>query len=291
MMVLSDPVIQAIGKYISNTMQDPDIMTEIRAALVGACGKMGTGLVRRIMSTEDMTVAAAFDLMRVGEDIGEITGIGKIGVPVSDPKDLATVLKEAKVDVILDFTIAKATAINAPIAAAAGVNLIIGTTGLTPEIMADIRKAVEDNNVAAVQSTNYSIGVGIFIKLCAEAARNLGLDYDVEIIEAHHNQKKDAPSGTAFSTAEAISEALGGKEFVHGREGLCPRGKEIGIHAVRGGDIVGDHTAMFIGNCERIEIKHQAHSRDVFIAGAVLAAKWVCSQEKGKIYSMKDVLA
>ena len=266
-------------------------MADIRAALVGACGRMGTGIVRKIMSTDGITVAAAFDLVRIGDDIGEVAGIGKIGVPVSDAKDLSTVLKEAKVDVILDFTIAKATAVNAPIAAAAGVNLIIGTTGLTPEIIADIQKAVEENDVAAVQSTNYSIGVGVFIKLCREAARNLGLDYDVEIVEAHHNQKKDAPSGTALSTAEAISEELGGKEFVHGRQGLCPRGKEIGIHAVRGGDIVGDHTAMFIGNCERIEIKHQAHSREVFIAGAVLAAKWVCSQKKGKIYSMTDVLA
>ena len=266
-------------------------MADIRAALVGACGRMGTGIVRKIMSTDGITVAAAFDLVRIGDDIGEVAGVGKIGVPVSDAKDLSTVLKEAKVDVILDFTIAKATAVNAPIAAAAGVNLIIGTTGLTPEIMADIQKAVEENDVAAVQSTNYAIGVGVFIKLCREAARNLGLDYDVEIVEAHHNQKQDAPSGTALSTAEAISEELGGKEFVHGRQGLCPRGKEIGIHAVRGGDIVGDHTAMFIGNCERIEIKHQAHSREVFIAGAVLAAKWVCSQKKGKIYSMTDVLA
>ena len=265
--------------------------TEVRAALVGACGRMGTGIVRKIMATEGITVAAAFDLVRIGEDIGEVAGIGKIGVNVSDAKDLATVLKEAKVDVLLDFTIAKATAVNAPIAAAAGVNLIIGTTGLTPEIMSDIKAAVADNNVAAVQSTNYSIGVGVFIKLCREAAKNLGLDYDVEIIEAHHNQKKDAPSGTALSTAEAISEELGGKEFVYGREGLCPRGKEIGIHAVRGGDIVGDHTAMFIGNCERIEIKHQAHSREVFIAGAVLAAKWVVSQKKGSVYSMTDVLA
>ena len=266
-------------------------MANVRVGLVGACGRMGSLIVRRVLATEGMEISAAFDLVNIGKDIGEVVGVGPLNVPVSDSKDLAAVLKESNTDVLLDFTVAPATAANAPVAAAAGVNLIIGTTGLTPEIMADIRKAVEDNNVAAVQSTNYSIGVGIFIKLCAEAARNLGLDYDVEIIEAHHNEKKDAPSGTAFTTAEAISEALGGKEFVHGREGLCPRGKEIGIHAVRGGDIVGDHTAMFIGNCERIEIKHQAHSREVFIAGAVLAAKWVCSQEKGKIYSMKDVLA
>ena len=263
---------------------------EIRAALVGACGRMGTMIVRRIMATEGITVSAAFDLVNVGKDIGEVAGIGKIDVPVSDAKDLAKVLKDTKTDVLLDFTIAAATAVNAPVAAAAGVNLIIGTTGLSAEQKTDITEAVIKNKVAAVISSNYSIGVGVFFKLCREAARNLGLDYDVEIIEAHHNQKKDAPSGTAMTAAEIISEELGGKEFVHGRQGLCPRGKEIGIHAVRGGDIVGDHTVMFIGNSERIEIKHQAHSREVFVGGAVLAAKWVVSQKKGVVYAMSDVL-
>ena len=120
---------------------------------------------------------------------------------------------------------------------------------------------------------------------------HLGLDYDVEIIEAHHNQKKDAPSGTAMTVAEIISKELGGKDFGYGREGQCSRGKEIGIHAVRGGDIVGDHTVMFVGNSERIEIKHQAHSREVFVGDAVLAAKWVVSQKKSVVYAMSDVLA
>ena len=264
--------------------------SEIRAALVGACGRMGTMIVRRIMATEGITISAAFDLVNVGKDIGEVAGIGKIDVPVSDPKDLAEVLKSSKTEVLLDFTIAAATAVNAPVAAGAGVNLIIGTTGLTAEQKTNITEAVIKNKVAAVISSNYSIGVGVFFKLCREAAKNLGLDYDVEIIEAHHNQKKDAPSGTAMTVAEIISKELGGKEFVHGREGLCPRGKEIGIHAVRGGDIVGDHTVMFVGNSERIEIKHQAHSREVFVGGAVLAAKWVVSQKKGVVYAMSDVL-
>jgi 4-hydroxy-tetrahydrodipicolinate reductase len=266
-------------------------MAEVRAALVGACGKMGQMIVRRINATEGMTVSAAFDLVNVGKDIGEICNIGKLDVPVSDPKDLEKVLKESKTDVLLDFTVAPATAANAPIAAKAGVNLIIGTTGLSDEVKKSIADAVAENNIAAVMSTNYSIGVGVFFKLCREAAKNLGLDYDIEIVEAHHNQKKDAPSGTALTTAEIISEELGGKDFVYGREGVCPRGKEIGIHSVRGGDIVGDHTVMFIGNAERIEIRHQAHSREVFVAGAVLAAQWVVKQKKGKIYAMTDVLA
>ena len=257
--------------------------SEIRAALVGACGRMGTMIVRRLMSTEGITVSAAFDLVRVGDDIGEVAGIGKIGVPVSDAKDLEKVLKETKTEVLIDFTIAKATAVNAPIAAAAGVNLVIGTTGLS----AEQKTAITD----AVISSNYSIGVATFMKLCKQATGLLGNDYDVEIIEAHHNQKKDAPSGTAMTAAEIISKELGGKEFVYGREGQCPRGKEIGIHAVRGGDIVGDHTVMFIGNSERIELRHQAHSREVFVSGAVLAAKWVPGQKKGVVYDMNDVLA
>ena len=189
-----------------------------------------------------MTVSSAFDLINIGKDIGEVVGVGALGVPVSDSKDLAQVLKDSKTDVLLDFTIAKATAVNAPIAADAGVNLIIGTTGLSDEVKQSITDAVVRNNVAAVISTNYSIGVGVFNKLIRQAALLLGNDYDVEIIEAHHNQKQDAPSGTAMTAAEIISEAMGGKEFKYGREGHCPRGKEIGIHAIRGGDIVGDHT-------------------------------------------------
>ena len=265
-------------------------MTEVRAALVGACGKMGSLIIRRILATDGITISAAFDIANVGRDIGEVIGIGKLDIPVSDSKDLASILKKTKTDVLIDFTVAPATAVNAPVAAAAGVNLIIGTTGLTAEQKTNIIDSIIKNKVAAVISTNYSIGVGVFNKLIADAAKYLGNDYDVEIIEAHHNQKKDAPSGTAMTAAEIISEAMGGKDLVFGREGICPRGKEIGIHAVRGGDIVGDHTVMFIGNSERIEIRHQAHTREIFVGGAVMAAKWVASQKKGVVYAMSDVL-
>lgn len=251
---------------------------------------MGNLLIRRILATEGLELSAAFDLVKIGEDVGDAIGVGHLGVPISDSKDLAKVLKESKTDVLIDFTIAAATAVNAPAAAAAGVNLIIGTTGLTAEQKTNITDAVIKNNVAAVISSNYSIGVGVFFKLIRDAAKYLGDAYDVEIIEAHHNQKKDAPSGTAMTAAEIISDAMGGKEIIYGREGICPRGKEICIHAIRGGDIVGDHTVMFIGNSERIEIRHQAHSREIFVGGAVMAAKWVVSQKKGVVYDMSDVL-
>jgi 4-hydroxy-tetrahydrodipicolinate reductase len=260
----------------------------INAAVLGACGRMGSLIIENITNSTDIQLVAAFDINNFGKDAGEFARVGNLGVKISDVKDLEAVLKESKADVLIDFTIAGATAINAPIAARAGVNLIIGTTGLTPEQRAVIDEAIQEGQVSAVISPNFSVGVNVFFKILREAAKYLP-DYDIEIIEAHHNQKKDAPSGTALRAADVISEALGGKEYVYGREGIAPRGKEIGIHGVRAGDITGDHTVLFAGNSERIEIKHTAHSRQIFAKGAVRAAEWVCGQKPG-IYSMDDVL-
>ena len=260
----------------------------INAAVLGACGRMGSLIIENITCSTNMQLVAAFDVSNIGRDAGEFAHVGNLGIQISDVKDLETVLKKTQVEVLIDFTIAGATIVNAPVAAGCGVNLIIGTTGLTPEQRVVIDEAIRKNKVRAVISPNYSVGVNVFFKIIREAAKYLE-DYDIEIIEAHHNQKKDAPSGTALRAADVISEALGGKEYVYGREGLAPRGKEIGIHAVRGGDITGDHTVLFVGNSERIEIRHMAHSRQIFAKGAVRAAEWVCGQEPG-IYSMDDVL-
>ena len=260
----------------------------INAAVLGACGRMGSLIIENITSSTNMQLVAAFDVGNIGRDAGEFAHVGNLGIQISDVKDLETVLKKTQAEVLIDFTIAGATIVNAPVAAGCGVNLIIGTTGLTPEQRAVIDEAIRKNKVRAVISPNYSVGVNVFFKIVREAAKYLS-DYDIEIIEAHHNQKKDAPSGTALRAADVISEALGGKEYVYGREGLAPRGKEIGIHAVRGGDITGDHTVLFVGNSERIEIRHMAHSRQIFAKGAVRAAEWVCGKEPG-IYNMDDVL-
>ncbi|MDD2438861.1 MAG: 4-hydroxy-tetrahydrodipicolinate reductase [Methanosarcinaceae archaeon] len=260
----------------------------IKVAVIGACGRMGSLLVETITKTPKLQLSAAFDINNVGKDVGEMARIGTLGIEVSDVKALEAVLKKSKTDVLIDFTVAGATVVNAPLVAACGVNLIIGTTGLSPEQRALIDEAIRENGIRAVISPNYSVGVNVFFKLIREAAQYLS-DYDIEIIEAHHNQKKDAPSGTALRAAEVLSEAVGGKEFVYGREGLAPRKNEIGIHAIRGGDITGDHTVLFVGSSERIEIKHMAHSRQIFVNGAVQAAAWVCAQEPG-IYSMDDVL-
>ncbi len=260
----------------------------IRTAVTGACGRMGTLIIQNILDSGDMELSAAFDITNIGMDVGEAIGTGHLGVPVSDPADIQTVIKETGTQVVIDFTIAAAAAGNVVRAANAGANLVVGTTGFSEEQTRQMHQAIRDNGVAAVISPNFAVGVNIFWELLKEAAGSLD-GFDVEIIEAHHNKKKDAPSGTAVKAAQVISEVLGGREYVYGRQGLAPRGDEIGIHAVRGGDVVGDHTVMFFGDGERIEVRHQAHSRQAFAGGAVRAAHWVMEQEAG-VYGMADVL-
>jgi 4-hydroxy-tetrahydrodipicolinate reductase len=252
-----------------------------RIAVAGALGRMGTLIIQEAAKVEGMQLVAGLDAVGAGR---ELPG----GLLVRNASDIEAVLKESRPDVLIDFTIAKAAVENASTAAKMGVDLVVGTTGLSAEQHSQMRKAIE-GNVAAVISPNFSLGVNVFWKLVAEAALALE-DYDIEVIEAHHNQKKDAPSGTALATVEAIAAALGEKEIVYGRQGLMPRKKEIGVHAVRAGDIVGDHTVLFAGPGERLEIKHQAHSRAAFASGAVRAAAWVAGRSPG-IYSMADVLA
>lgn len=260
----------------------------INIGVTGASGRMGRLLIDNILRMEGVQLTSAFDLVNVGEDVGEVAHIGTLNVPISDASDMESVLKDSNTHVLIDFTIANATAVNAPRAASCGVSLVIGTTGLTAEQKKAIEDSILENNVAGIISPNYSVGVYVFFKLLEEATKYLD-DVDIEIIEAHHNQKKDAPSGTAKGAAEVISKVLGGKEYVYGREGLAPRGQEIGIHAVRGGDIVGDHTVLFAGDGERIEVKHQAHSRQAFAGGAVKAAAWIGGAKPG-LYSMQDIL-
>ncbi len=260
----------------------------IKIAVTGACGKMGGLIIENVLKSKDMKLVSAIDVTNMGKDIGDVMRIGKLNVPVWDANDINTTLEKTKPNVLIDFTIAHAAVNNVLASTGKKINLVVGTTGFTPEQRVSMEKAIKENGVAAVISPNFSIGVNVFWGLLAEAAKRLS-DYDIEIIEAHHNQKKDAPSGTAAKAAEVISKTLGGRDFIYGRHGLSPRQKEIGIHAVRGGDIVGDHTVLFAGDGERIEIKHQAHSRQAFAMGAVKAAAWVFKASPG-IYEMRDVL-
>jgi len=224
----------------------------------------------------------------LGMDAGEAAGIGPIRIPVTE--DLGAVAPEC--DVIIDFSGRAAGPGNASTAASLSKPIVIGTTGMTGDDMRLIRAA--SRSVPCLVSPNMSVGVNLLFKLCGEAAGVLGEDYDVEIIEAHHRHKKDAPSGTAKRLVEIVAQgrgrALDGR-VVHGREGDTgerPRG-DIGVHSIRGGDIVGEHTVCFAGPGERIELVHRARSREPFALGALLAAKWIVGKRPG-LYDMGDVL-
>ncbi len=264
----------------------------IQAAVTGACGRMGTLIMSNILQADDMELVAGFDFVRVGEDIGSVVGGGTLGISVTSPDNLESELAKTMPDVLIDFTIAQAAVKTIETACKCGVNLVVGTTGFTPEQQQQNMENITKAGIKAVIAPNFSIGVNVFLKLLEEASKHL-YNYDIEIIEVHHNQKKDAPSGTAIKAAEVINQQIGvQKPVIYGREGFSPRGSEIAIHALRGGDIVGDHTVLFAGDGERIVIKHQAHSRQSFAAGAITAVRWLCSQQnipKG-VYGMKDVL-
>ncbi|MDK2916693.1 MAG: 4-hydroxy-tetrahydrodipicolinate reductase [Euryarchaeota archaeon] len=249
----------------------------VKVVVSGALGRMGTNIGRIVDAAPDMELVG-------GIDVREGTLFGAEVVPAAK---IDAFLKEKRPDVLIDFTVAAAAVENIKAAAANGVALVVGTTGFSPEQRATIASAVE-GTVPAVISSNFSVGVNIFWKLVREAARELG-DYDIEVTEAHHRYKKDAPSGTAKTILEILDQELGGREKVYGRVGETERKGEIGVHVIRGGDIVGDHSVLFAGNFECIEVSHRAYDRAVFAQGAVRAARWVVGREP-RIYGMQDVL-
>lgn len=249
---------------------------------------MGGLIIENVLKSGEMKLVSAIDIYNIGKDIGEVMRIGALNVTVEDANNIEKSFESSKPDVLIDFTVADPAVKNVLAAARKKVNLVVGTTGFSREQRSVMETAIKFSGVSAVFSPNFSIGVNVFYGLLAEAAARLG-DYDIEIIEAHHNQKKDSPSGTALEAARTITNVLGDREFIYGRHGQAPRKREIGIHAVRGGDIVGDHTVLFAGEGERIEIKHQAHSRQAFAKGAIRAAEWVCYARSG-VFDMKDVL-
>ncbi|VVB52144.1 4-hydroxy-tetrahydrodipicolinate reductase [uncultured archaeon] len=267
----------------------------INVALFGS-GRMGRAITRTLADCKDMKLVLVFTAPGtpdVGKDMGVLAGLpsGENGVIIQEATDVAQKLKKSKVNVAVDFTEASAATANMTAAASAGCSLVIGTTGFTPEQRKAIEDAVAKNNVGAVISPNFSVGVNVFWKLLEEAAKKLP-SYDVEIVEAHHKFKKDAPSGTAMKSAEVIAKALGRDlktSAVYGRQGLSPRKTEdIAILAVRGGDIVGDHTAYYITVGERIEITHRAHGREAFASGIPPATRYI-TKNKGT-HTMADVL-
>jgi len=263
----------------------------IYAIVCGAAGRMGGRIVAMIRQSDDFTLVGAVEQPNsasIGQDAGEVAGIGKLGVPVTG--DLGAVVSEGQV--VIDFTAPQATISHLATAAQAKVPVVVGTTGCDTVQLDRIKEL--SASVPCVLSPNMSIGVNLVFKILAEVAPVLGDGYDVEIVETHHRLKKDAPSGTALKMARVIAAALGrdlDKVGVYGRRGMVGvRGKdEIAIHAVRAGEVVGDHTVLFEGGGERIEVTHRAHSRDNFARGALRAARWIIGRPSG-LYDMQDVL-
>ena len=263
----------------------------IRIAITGAAGRMGKTLIEAVALTDNAVVSAAIERPEstlIGADTGELIGLGSNGVKVAG--DISEVINDF--DVLIDFTVPAATVKNVEACAAAGKSMVIGTTGCSEEQLVLIKQTAEKAGV--VMASNYSTGVNATFKLLTIAAQILGDDYDVEVVEAHHRHKVDSPSGTALSMGEAVCDGLGRdlKEVaVNGRDGIvgARTQQEIGFHAVRGGDVVGDHTVMFLADGERVEITHKASSRMSFARGAVRAAKWIAGRKSG-LFDMQDVL-
>jgi 4-hydroxy-tetrahydrodipicolinate reductase len=263
----------------------------VKIAVCGAAGRMGQRIIVAVREADGCEVSGALERPgheQVGQDAGLIAGCGAIGVAISD--DLNAVVRGC--DVLIDFTVPKVSLKNLEVCGLNGKAIVIGSTGFTPEERALAAELAKD--IPCVLAPNMSVGVNVCFKILKDVAKTLGNDFDVEIVELHHNKKKDAPSGTAVRMGEVVAEALGrdyNKVANYHREGICGERtrEEIGMQTVRGGDIIGEHTVYFIGMGERIEISHRAMTRDMFSRGSVRAAKWIVGQKSG-LYDMQDVL-
>ena len=262
----------------------------ISIAVAGAAGRMGRHLLEQILSAPDLRLAGTLESGRhpeLGSDAGSLVG-RPTGVRLTD--DIKVALNGAQV--VVDFSAPEATASVLRAAAEMRVACVVGTTGLSAEAKDALEYATQ--RVAVMAAPNMSVGVQVLGYVMREAIRLLGPGFDVEIVEAHHRMKVDAPSGTAVRLGEIAAQALGTTLEAagrHGRHGVpgARTASEIGLHAGRAGDIVGDHTVMLAGDGERLELVHRAHSRAVFAAGALRAARWVVGKPAGR-YSMSDVL-
>ena len=259
----------------------------MRIAVVGASGRMGRAIVR-LAENEGIDVVCAVGASDIGRDVGELAGIGAIGTPVVDGLGA---LEAVRADVVVDFSAPGATRALAPIAATAGSAIVSGTTGLDEPALAALDAAAA--SVPVFWEPNTSAGVHVLGEIVEQAARALA-DWDIEIVEMHHHGKADAPSGTALRLAERAADARSpaAMRLVHGRSGRpgARSPSEIGMHALRGGDVVGEHIVYLAGGGERIELAHRATSRDVFAHGALRAVRWIAGRPAGR-YSMRDVLA
>ncbi len=263
----------------------------IKAIVTGAGGRMGGRIIHMLEGVEGIALAAAVERPghpAVGKEVGEVVGLPAKGVKICG--SLAEALPQG--DVLIEFTHPEPSLAHLKAVADAGKAMVLGTTGLSPEQLAEVRALAARTRL--VFAPNMSMGVNLMFKVVADIAKVLSSGYDVEIVEAHHRLKKDAPSGTALKLAQVIAQALDrdlDKVGVYARKGIIGERtpQEIGVQTVRAGDIVGEHTVLFGGMGERLEIIHRAHSRDNFARGAVRAALWIMGQAPG-LYDMQDVL-
>lgn len=262
-----------------------------RVAVVGAAGRMGKALIQAVSEAEGMNLGAAIERTGstlIGADAGELAGIGRTGVAIGD--SLAAAVD--RFDVVIDFTAPQATLDHLAICRTHRKRMVIGTTGFSEAQKAELQAAAAE--IPIILAPNMSVGVNLCFKLLDIAARVMGDEVDIEVIEAHHRHKVDAPSGTALRMGEVVADALGRdlKECaVYGREGITGERdrKTIGFETIRAGDVVGDHTVLFAALGERVEITHKASSRMTFANGAVRGAGWLMQRDSG-LFDMQDVL-
>ena len=263
----------------------------IGVTITGVCGRMGRCITQGIAQQADMKLVGAIQYpghSQIGSDAGVVAGIGEIEVSVSG--ELEDVLKIT--DVVIEFSKPEATIQYLRQVVNAGKAMVIGTTGFNPNELATVKELA--SQIRCVMAPNMSLGVNVMIQASELIAKALGDDYDIETIETHHNRKADAPSGTALRLTESIATALGRdlpEASVHGRHGIVgPRSqKQIGTHAIRGGDIAGDHTVLFATKGEQLSVVHRSHNRDAFAKGAIRAARWVVDAPKG-LHDVSEVL-
>jgi 4-hydroxy-tetrahydrodipicolinate reductase len=265
--------------------------SDMRVVIAGAGGRMGRALIQAVAATKGVVLAGAAEAAGsavIGRDAGELAGLGPNGIKVTS--DVAALLKNA--DGLIEFTIPAATLALAELTAAAGVVHVIGTTGHSAEEEAVIAQAAKRATI--VKSGNMSLGVNLLAALTKRVAKTLNADFDIEIVEMHHNKKIDAPSGTALMLGRAAAEGRGielSEHAARGRDGItgARRAGDIGFAALRGGTVVGDHSVIFAGPSERVELTHRAEDRMIFARGALHAALWARGKKPG-LYAMADVL-
>ncbi len=266
-------------------------MAAVDIVVCGAAGRMGRRIIALATADTGARVVGAIEAAgnpAVGKDAGELAGIGKLGIAVDD--DVHAACKPGHV--LVDFTSADATVAHVHAAAAAGNAIVVGASGFSAEQRVEMESLAD--RMPLLIAANMSVGVTVLLTLVEDAVRRLGSGFDCEIVEIHHNKKKDSPSGTALALGEAAARARGldpQEALVLARQGMVGErnSDEIGVVALRGGDAAGEHTVMLVGTGERIELIHRASSRDAFAAGAVQAAKWLAAKPSG-LYSMRDVI-